>query len=84
MNSVARKPLVAVWSVLVIAAALNYGMARAADAPVAGPDIAQYLRLHDEATRISAQAAATVGNTSGEPCVRQAEQPRSEPKGGRG
>ena len=84
MNSVAGKPLVTVWSVLFIAATLNNGMARAADAPVVSPDIAQYLRLYDEATRISAQAATAAGSGSGEHCVRQAEQPRSEPKGGRG
>jgi len=62
---------------MLLAGALAEANARAGEAPGAGPDITQYLRLHDEATRVSAQSAATQ-TAPGEACVHRPEQPPAE------
>ena len=86
MNSVAHKNLIPVLSAsaLLMVGALVYGPARAGDVPPADPEITQYLRLHDEATRVVARTPDPAPEAAGESCVRQAEQPRPNRKGVRG
>lgn len=86
MKCVAPKTLNPLWSAcaLVLAGALLHGTARAGETPVSGPDIAQYLRLHDEETRVGARMVDSARGAAGEACVRQAEQPRPNRKGVRG
>ncbi len=76
-------PLLGVLT-LTLAGALAYGSARAGDAPVSTPDMAPYLRLHDEATRFSAPVAESASRAAAAQCVRQAEQPRAARKEVRG
>jgi hypothetical protein len=78
MNTIVRRAPIAMWSIcfLVLGGALAYGQVHAGEDPGDVYDIATYLRLHDEATRISAGEAVSGSRSGAETCVRRAEQPR--------
>lgn len=78
-----RHPLTGALA-LALAGALGHGSASAGDAPVSAADLAQYLQLHDEATRIGTRPVESAPCAAAGECVRQAEQPGAARKEVRG